>query len=119
MNNKMEKINVRVLYWKEIPLQVEVEFGGDKLSRQLEDRFQEGVDAIAMFENSYGNDDYLNGFKWDESFHVKGEINNVLNDIVNNFNMKFPLDFVSKIRDMHREGKRKFTARSVDYWLKS
>ena len=118
MDNKTEKINVRVLYWKEIPLQVEVEFGADKLSRQLEDRFQEGVDAIAMFENSYGNDDYLNGFKWDESFHAKGEINNVLNDIVNNFNMKFPLDFVSKIRDMHREGKRKFTARSVDYWLK-
>ena len=50
MKNKPENVNVRILYWKEIPLQVEVEVFGNKLSRQLEDRFQEGVDAIAMFE---------------------------------------------------------------------
>jgi|TARA_B100001750_G_C15514186_1_gene605765 hypothetical protein len=117
MKNKSENVNVRILYWKEIPLQVEVEVFGNKLSRQLEDRFQEGVDAIAMFENSYGSDDYLNGFLWGESFLVQGEINSVLEDKVNCFNKKFPKDFVSRIRDLQKQGKRKTMPGSADHWM--
>ena len=117
MNNKAENIRVRILYWKEIPLQVEVVFGGDKLSSQLDNRFQEGADAIAMFENSYGSDDYLNGFIWGEAFLVQGEINNVLNDTVNRLNEKFPQDFVARIRDLDREGKRKTDPGAYDHWM--
>ena len=117
MKNKLEKVNVRILYWKEIPLQVEVESDGNKKSCQLEDRFQEGVDAIAMFENSYGTDDYLNGFLWGESSLAQGEINSVLQDKVNLFNNKFPRDFVSRIRDLQKQGNRKSTPGSIDHWI--
>ena len=40
MNNNAENISVRILYWKEIPLQVEVVFGEDRLSSQLDNRFK-------------------------------------------------------------------------------
>ena len=84
--DKPENVNIRILYWKEIPLQIEVESGGNRVSKQLDNRFQEGVDAIAMFENNYGTDVYLNGFQWGERFSLAGETNNILNDIVNKFN---------------------------------
>ena len=115
--DKPENVNIRILYWKEIPLQIEVESGGNRVSKQLDNRFQEGVDAIAMFENNYGTEVYLNGFQWGERFSLAGETNNILNDIVNKFNTKFPQDFVSRIRDMDRQSKRKSTPGSVDEWM--
>ena len=43
---------VRVMYWKEIPVQVQAEDASGQASQPLEDRFQEGVDAVAMLDGS-------------------------------------------------------------------
>ena len=48
---------------------------------------------------------------------VEGEINNVLNDTVNRLNEKFPQDFVARIRDLDREGKRKTDPGAYDHWM--
>jgi hypothetical protein len=50
---------VRVLYWKEIPVQVQAVDGSDQVSQPLDARFQQGVDAIAMVDGSSGSEDYL------------------------------------------------------------
>ena len=63
---------VRVLYWKEIPVQVQAEDASGQVSRLLDDRFQEGVDAIAMFDGSSGTDDYLMAWDWGESTEEEG-----------------------------------------------
>ena len=34
------------------------------MSRQLDARFQEGVDAVAMMDGSMGTDDYLMAWEW-------------------------------------------------------
>jgi dihydrofolate reductase len=47
----------RVMYWKEIPVQVLAEDGSDRFSVQLDSAFQEAVDAIAMLDGSAGTDD--------------------------------------------------------------
>ena len=43
---------VRLLYWKEIPTQVRVEDESGSISKILDDRFQQGVDTVAMFDGS-------------------------------------------------------------------
>ena len=55
---------VRIMYWKEIPVQVQAQDGAGTVSRQLDPRFQEGVDAVAMFDGSAGTDDYLMAWEW-------------------------------------------------------
>ena len=117
--DKLRNVNVRILYWKEVPLQVEVEYGGNRVSLPLDNRFQEGVDAIAMSENNYGTDEYLNGFQWGKYFSLAGETNNVLNDTVDKYNTKFPNDFVSRIVDMHKRNTRTSLPGSVDVWMES
>ena len=57
---------VRIMYWKEIPVQVQAEDELGVVSRQLDDRFQKGVDALSMFDGSAGSDDYLNAWAWGE-----------------------------------------------------
>ena len=47
------------MYWKEIPVQVQAEDESGRVSRQLDDRFQQGVDAVSMMDGSAGSDDYL------------------------------------------------------------
>ena len=41
---------VRVMYWKEIPVQVQAEDADGRLTRQLDERFQKAVDAVAMID---------------------------------------------------------------------
>ena len=50
---------VRVMYWKEIPVQVQAANGPEQVSKPLDERFQQGADAISMFDGSAGTDDYL------------------------------------------------------------
>ena len=47
---------VRLMYWKEIPVQVQAEDESGQVSKPLDARFQEGVDAISMFDGSAGSD---------------------------------------------------------------
>ena len=53
---------VRVVYWKEIPVQVQAEDADGRISRQLEDRFQKAADAVAMQDGSQGTDEYLDAW---------------------------------------------------------
>ena len=108
---------VRMMYWKEIPLQVQGEDDTGKVSMQLDDRFQEGVDSVSMFDGSAGNDDYLEGFQWGSYVQMDGSPEKVASTLVSKFNQKFPKDFVTRIRDLHRSGKREPSPGAVDGWL--
>lgn len=49
----------QVLYWKEIPSLVEATDGRETVQVPLTDRFQELIDAVAMFEGILGAEEYL------------------------------------------------------------
>ena len=53
---------LRVMYWKEIPVQVQAEDDSGRVSRPLDDRFQKAADAVAMKDGSQGTDEYLLAF---------------------------------------------------------
>ena len=107
---------VRVLYWKEIPVQVQVEDASGQVSQPLDDRFQEGVDAIAMFDGSSGTDDYLMSWDWGESTEGEGGAQDVADRVAARFNENFPQDFVAKVRELYQSGRREPWAGAADHW---
>ena len=64
-----------MMYWKEIPVQVE--FTQDKVKKtvQLDEKFQISVDSIAMKDGSYGSDDYLDSWEWVKMDPVNNDLN--------------------------------------------
>ena len=59
----------RIVHWKEIPSVVEAAEGDRTARRQLSQKFQDLIDALAMRENSTEGDAYLEG--WDLGEWVK------------------------------------------------
>ena len=109
---------VRIMYWKEIPVQVQAQDESGTVSRQLDTRFQQGVDAVAMFDGSMGTDDYLMAWEWGEFSEVEGTASKAADSVADRIDARFPRDFVARIRNLHREGKRVPTPGAVDHWLK-
>ena len=97
---------VRVMYWKEIPVQVKAEDDSGELSQPLDDRFQQGVDAISMFDGSAGSDDYMMAWEWGPYSEIEGNARDVAATEAERFNANFPENFVARIRDLHQSGQR-------------
>ena len=107
---------VRVMYWKEIPVQVQAEDESGRVSKQLDDRFQQGVDAISMFDGSSGTDDYLDAWEWGAQEEAAGSADVAVSALADRFNNGFPQDFVARVRDLHRSGERNPTPGAIDEW---
>ena len=107
---------VRVMYWKEIPVQVQAEDGSGQVSKQLDERFQQGVDAIATFDGSGGTDDYLMGWEWGGQVDADGTAEEAASALAAKLNKGFPSDFVARIRDLHMAGERDPKPGAVDHW---
>jgi len=58
--------NYQVLYWNEIPAQVRAEDAHDDVSVQLDPRFEQEIDRLAMERGVAGSEEYLDGWKWSE-----------------------------------------------------
>ena len=108
---------IRVMYWKEIPVQVEATDDKKKISKPLEGRFQQGVDAISMFDGSSGTDEYLDAWQWVYYCDIEGDADTSAEKVADKFNEDFPADFVSRIRDLHLSGSRNPTPGAVDHWI--
>ena len=109
---------VRVMYWKEIPVQAQAQDeGGMPVSVAFDARFQQGVDAVSMFDGSGGSDDYLMAWEWVDYGEVAGAAADAAAAVAARFNAGFPRDFVARIRDMQRDGTRDARPGAVDRWL--
>ena len=112
-------MKVRLMYWKEIPVQVQATNDSETQSLPLDSRFQEAVDAISMMEGSYGSDEYLDAWEWGEYFEVPGTLDDVLKSVGDRYNKGMPQNFVGKLRDLHKNGCRSPSAGSIDGWIES
>jgi alkanesulfonate monooxygenase SsuD/methylene tetrahydromethanopterin reductase-like flavin-dependent oxidoreductase (luciferase family) len=52
----------RIVHWKDIPSMVEAADGDRTAQRQLSQRFQDLIDALAMRDSSTSEDAYLEGW---------------------------------------------------------
>ena len=109
---------VRVMYWKEIPVQVQAQdAGAPPVGVPLDARFQEGVDAVAMSDGSMGSDEYLMAWEWQDYGEVEGTAQSAAEAVAARFNEGFPADFVSRIRRMESAGDRDATPGAVNHWI--
>jgi hypothetical protein len=107
---------VRVMYWKEIPVQVKGEDGQGSVSVPLAPRFQEAADAIAMLDGSAGTDAYLDAWQWGPAIERPGAAAEAAHEIADRINSTMPNDFVARIRDMERNGTRDPEPGAIDLW---
>ncbi len=49
----------QIVYWRDIPAQIRVRSGSQRVNRPLSPRFQEAIDAAAMRADATSTDDYL------------------------------------------------------------
>lgn len=106
---------VRVMYWKEIPVQVQAEDAAGRISRQLEDRFQKAADAVAMKDGSEGTDEYLDAWAFGE--YVDSDVN--AKEAAEQLAVKLeklPSNFVKRIIKLHEEGSRNPKPGAIDHW---
>ena len=109
-------INIKIMYWKEIPVQILVEDSSIKRSVELDQRFQQAVDSIAMFDGSMGTDAYLDGWQWIESkSNMTLEI--AIDKLTKYYNEGVPDNFVSNIRDQIKNGSRNESPGSIEKWI--
>lgn len=108
---------VRLMYWKEVPVQVQAEDAGGQVSKQLDERFQHGVDTISMFDGSSGNDEYLMAWEWGQFRDEEGSAEEVAGREVQRLNDGFPTDFVRRIRRLHSAGERDPQPGAADHWI--
>lgn len=109
---------VSILYWKEIPVQIKAENEDTSVSLPLDPRFQEAADAIAMFDGSYGSDEYLDAWQWGQSTESDLEPNEAATQLADHINKGMPADFVSRIRDLQNAGNRDPKPEAIDHWVK-
>ncbi len=108
---------IRVMYWKEIPVQVQAEDGDESVSMPLDPGFQEAVDSIAMFDGSAGSDEYLDGWEWGPFSEFEGGADEAARVAAARYNSGKPANFVARIRDLHQAGSRECAPGAVDHWF--
>ena len=106
---------VRVMYWKEIRVQVQAEDGDNRVTRQLDDRFQKAVDAVAMIDGSQGTDEYLEGWQFGPYFDHDGEAADCAESVARKLE-KMPENFVKRFLKLQKSGERNVQPGSFDIW---
>ena len=98
-------------------MQVQAEDEEGQVSKPLDERFQEAVDLIALFEGSSGGDEYMEAWEWGKYTEVEGNAEEASNRLAERFNNGFPDDFVAKVRELHRFGQRDTNPGAIDHWV--
>jgi hypothetical protein len=106
---------VRVMYWKEIPVQVQAEDADGRISRQLEDRFQKAADAVAMKDGSEGTDEYLDAWAFGEYLDSEAKAKDAAEQLALELE-KIPSNFVKRIIKLHEDGTRNPIPGAIDHW---
>jgi len=106
---------VRVMYWKEIPVQVQAEDENGRVSRQLDDRFQKAADAVAMKDGSEGTDEYLDAWEFGPYNDAEGSATEAAEQLATKL-QGIPTNFVKRIITMQEDGSRKPTPGAIDHW---
>ena len=70
-----------ILYWQEIPSQIKAEDDLDTVTLQLDPRFMERIDRLAVQRGLQGTDDYLEQWRWSEPQERDGSAEDVANAV--------------------------------------
>jgi hypothetical protein len=98
---------VKILYWHDIPIQVKAEDDDGRAGVQLSDRFQAAIDEAAMAANLIGDDDYTNGFRWQEIQSRDGSAEEVARSVASELEAKYAqIDWHATARKLKEDRQR-------------
>ncbi len=72
----------QILYWRDIPAQIKVRGGGQRVNRPLSARFQEAIDEAAMRAQSTSTDDYLEEWRSSDWQAAEGEAEEIADSLL-------------------------------------
>ena len=70
-----------ILYWQEIPSQLKAEDDLDTVTLQLDPRFMERIDRLAVQRGLQGTDEYLAQWHWSDAQERDGTAEDVANAV--------------------------------------
>ena len=106
--------NIKIMYWKEIPVQIQASDDKTTKNYQLSEKFQESVDKVAMFDGSYGSDSYLDGWSYGPIKSMNLDIDNAISKISEKFET-FDGDIVQIISKKWKNNTRNESPGSLNY----
>jgi hypothetical protein len=93
----------QIVYWRDIPSQVKVRAGRERVSRMLPDRFQEAIDEAAMRARTTSEEDYLEEWRatdWEEAEGETGQDPQKLADsLVAELDEAYPPDRLEALKE--------------------
>ncbi len=93
----------QIIYWRDIPAQVKVKAGRQRVSRPLPQRFEQAIDQAAMQAGLIGSDDYLAEWHHSELVEREGEPEAIADAVVAEIEADYPR---SRLRTMAKNGGR-------------
>jgi hypothetical protein len=85
-------MNYQILYWRDIPAQVKIRNGRERISRSLSDRFQQAIDSAAMFARTTSTDDYLEEWRSSDWMEHTGEPGEAADRLVAEIEAAYPVE---------------------------
>ena len=89
-------IKVVIIYWRDIPAQVNAKEGRKRAKKLLDTRFQEAIDRAAMRAKKTDADAYLDDWRR-VTQSEKGELDTVIEAIVNRLEQDYDTERLDKI----------------------
>ena len=82
-------ITYQIVYWRDIPAQVKVRSGDQRINRPLSPRFQEAIDDAAMRAQATSTDDYLSDWHSSEWQEGQGDADQLADALVTRLETEF------------------------------
>ena len=96
----------QILYWYDIPTQVRVREGRERVSKPLSPRFMEAVDSAAMRARLTSAEEYPKGFRWSEGQQRDGSPEEVVDSVVAELEAQYQAIEWRQLADRLRAEKR-------------
>jgi hypothetical protein len=90
-------ITYQIVYWRDIPAQVRLRSGKERISRPLSMRFQEAIDMAAMRAETTSTDDYLEEWRTGEAQTREGDPEQIAGAIVAEIEASYPRERLLKL----------------------
>ncbi len=91
----------QIIYWRDIPAQVKVRAGRQRLSRPLSKRFLVAIDEAAMRVGLTGSEDYLTQWRNGEWQERDGEPDEIAAGLVSEIETTYP---PARVRQLVEQG---------------
>lgn len=87
----------QIVCWRDIPAQVKVRAGRQRLSRPLSERFQSAIDQAAMHAGKSETDEYLAEWRTQEAGEREGQAEAIAGALLAELENGFPEERLSRL----------------------